>query len=80
MAALSCCVWPIHYGVPCRKPCADGQGQVCLEHAHRVRAQIGTGDCAWPGCQRGVWDRKGLCSFHAQVADGSLAYRSFAWA
>jgi len=33
-----------------------------------VRHNVGTLNCAWPGCTRRAWDRKGLCSFHWKVA------------
>jgi hypothetical protein len=29
---------------------------------------MGSWDCAWPGCTRTAWDKKGLCSFHSMVA------------
>lgn len=66
------CVWPVAWGVACREPAVEGQ--LCLEHTRRVRARVGTADCAWPGCERRAWDERGLCSFHRQVA------MSVAWA
>jgi hypothetical protein len=38
------------------------------QHVTAVRCHAGTLDCAWPGCTRRAWDRKGLCSFHWKVA------------
>jgi len=64
------CVWPANYRNPCGQPaCA---GHICCEHVRVVQGQAGRLDCAWPGCTRRAWDRKGLCSFHWNVAFGLI--------
>jgi hypothetical protein len=64
------CVWPAN----CVKSCgAPGQlGHICGAHLKRIRLMAGTLCCAWPGCTRRAWDRKGLCSFHRDVAFGMI--------
>ena len=42
------------------------------EHMALVRGHAGRLDCAWPGCTRRAWDRRGLCSFHWDVALGLI--------
>jgi len=37
-----------------------------------VCEHVGRLDCAWPGCVWRAWDRRGLCSFHWEVALGLI--------
>ena len=60
------CVWPTDYRNTCRHPASFGH--TCRDHMTLVRRNVGTLNCAWPGCIRRAWDRKGLCSFHWKVA------------
>jgi hypothetical protein len=60
------CVWPANYRNSCQRPAS--LGRTCPEHLTLIRCHAGTLDCAWPGCARRAWDRKGLCSFHWKVA------------
>jgi hypothetical protein len=64
------CVWPTSERTRCEQVCQEGQ--LCAEHLKRVRNQVGSWDCAWPGCVRTAWDKKGLCSFHTKVAFGPM--------
>jgi hypothetical protein len=64
------CVWPVNYRNACQLPAS--LGCVCLEHLTLVRGHVGKLDCAWPGCARRAWDRKGLCSFHWDVTLGLI--------
>ena len=47
-----------------------GSGQVVV--GDRVHGMAGTLACAWPGCPRRAWDRRGTCSFHWLVAWGLI--------
>ena len=60
------CVWPTNYRNSCQRPAC--LGRTCPQHVTLIRCHAGTLDCAWPGCARRAWDRKGLCSFHWKVA------------
>jgi hypothetical protein len=64
------CVWPANYRNSCQRPVC--LGSICSEHMTLVHRRAGRLDCAWPGCDRRAWDRKGLCSFHWDVALGVI--------
>ena len=64
------CVWPANYRNSCQQ--AALLGRTCPQHMTLVVCRAGTLDCAWPGCIRRAWDRKGLCSFHWKVAFGLI--------
>ena len=64
------CVWPANYRNPCRSPASVGH--ICLDHMALVCEHVGRLDCAWPGCVWRAWDRRGLCSFHWEVALGLI--------
>ena len=66
----TCCVWPTNYRNSCQRRAS--LGRTCPEHVTLIRCHAGTLDCAWPGCTRRAWDRKGLCSFHWNVAFGLI--------
>jgi hypothetical protein len=63
-------VWPVNYRNACQQRAS--LGCVCPEHLAVVRGHAGKLDCAWPGCAGRAWDRKGLCSFHWDVALGLI--------
>ena len=64
------CVWPAN---PCKSCGARvDQGRLCRDHMQEVQATVGTLECAWPGCPRRAWDRRGTCSFHWLVAWGLI--------
>ena len=63
-------VWPANYRNPCGAPVL--QGRICSRHLEQVQGRAGTLVCAWPGCARRAWERKGLCSFHWKVAFGLI--------
>jgi len=65
------CVWPANCCRSCGAPAL--QGRLCGKHLQRVQAMVGTLDCAWPGCTRRAWDRKGTCSFHRLVGWGLIS-------
>lgn len=67
---VSRCVWPVN----CRNSCNSVAhlGRICFRHLERVHSMAGTLTCAWPGCTRRAWDRKGLCSFHRDVLFGLI--------
>ena len=68
------CIWPRSEHTRCEQMAQ--RGQLCAEHVTKVQGQIGSWDCAWPGCVRTAWDKAGLCAFHMQVAQvaGSLEW------
>ena len=64
------CVWPANCRDSCGAPAQ--QGRICSRHLKRVQGMAGTLACAWPGCARRAWDRRGLCSFHWKIAFGLI--------
>ena len=64
------CVWPANYRNSCGAPVQ--QGHICARHLAQVQRMAGMLVCAWPGCTRRAWERKGLCSFHWKVAFGLI--------
>jgi len=68
------CVWPAN----CRNSCGSParHGHICSRHLQQVQGLAGTLVCAWPGCARRAWDRRGLCSFHWKVAFGLIDSRA----
>src|SRR2546422_75409 len=60
------CLWPTSYYTCCGA--SPTRGRLCKLHLSQVLTQTGEWGCAWPGCERLSYARRGLCGFHVAVA------------